>query len=418
MRAGRQASGNNRKHPSTAQEKTPHKYAEPENVAQSAALMQTLMRRKARNHRPCEAMEVHRRRRRAMPWTSRTDLAPRLPIIRASPHSESRVQPIASTPVAEVLEALNAQMNEVDAVIAQRLRSDVALINQISAYIIHAGGKRMRPKLVLMFANALGADSPASRELAAVVEFIHTATLLHDDVVDESALRRGKQTANALFGNAASVLVGDFLYSRAFQMMVSVNRMRVLEVLADATNVIAEGEVLQLMNMHDPDVAVDSYLRVIRYKTAKLFEASARLGAVLADAPPALEEACAGYGRALGTAFQLIDDTLDSEGTSESLGKNVGDDLREGKPTLPLLIAMERGTEDDRALIRHAIEHGEVERLQDIVAIVRRTGALEATREAARAEVAQARQHLSALPLSKWKESLLEFAAQSVERSS
>ncbi|WP_431048693.1 polyprenyl synthetase family protein [Roseateles sp. L2-2] len=349
---------------------------------------------------------------------SRTDLAPRLPIIRASPHSESRVQPIASTPVAEVLEALNAQMNEVDAVIAQRLRSDVALINQISAYIIHAGGKRMRPKLVLMFANALDADSPASRELAAVVEFIHTATLLHDDVVDESALRRGKQTANALFGNAASVLVGDFLYSRAFQMMVSVNRMRVLEVLADATNVIAEGEVLQLMNMHDPDVAVDSYLRVIRYKTAKLFEASARLGAVLADAPPALEEACAGYGRALGTAFQLIDDTLDYEGTSESLGKNVGDDLREGKPTLPLLIAMERGTEADRALIRHAIEHGEVERLQDIVEIVRRTGALEATREAARAEVAQARQHLSALPLSKWKESLLEFAAQSVERSS
>ena len=328
------------------------------------------------------------------------------------------MQPIASTPVAEVLEALNAQMNEVDAVIAQRLRSDVALINQISAYIIHAGGKRMRPKLVLMFANALDADSSASRELAAVVEFIHTATLLHDDVVDESALRRGKQTANALFGNAASVLVGDFLYSRAFQMMVSVNRMRVLEVLADATNVIAEGEVLQLMNMHDPDVAVDSYLRVIRYKTAKLFEASARLGAVLADAPPELEEACAGYGRALGTAFQLIDDALDYEGTSESLGKNIGDDLREGKPTLPLLIAMERGTDDERALIRHAIEHGEVERLQDIVMIVRRTGALEATREAARAEIAQAKQHLSALPLSKWKESLLEFAAQSVERSS
>jgi octaprenyl-diphosphate synthase len=189
-------------------------------------------------------------------------------------------------------------------------------------------------------------------------------------------------------------------------------------VLADATNVIAEGEVLQLMNMHDPDVAVDSYLRVIRYKTAKLFEASARLGAVLADAPPILEEACAGYGRSLGTAFQLIDDALDYEGTSDSLGKNVGDDLREGKPTLPLLIAMERGTDDDRALIRHAIEHGEVERLQDIVAIVRRTGALEATREAARAEVAQARQHLSTLPLSKWKESLLEFAAQSVERSS
>ncbi|MCH7343323.1 polyprenyl synthetase family protein [Pelomonas sp. CA6] len=308
-------------------------------------------------------------------------------------------------------------MQEVDAVIARRLSSDVALINQISAYIIHAGGKRMRPKLVLMFANVLGCDSPASRELAAVVEFIHTATLLHDDVVDESAMRRGKKTANALFGNAASVLVGDFLYSRAFQMMVSVERMRVLEVLADATNVIAEGEVLQLMNMHDPDATVESYLRVIRYKTAKLFEASARLGAVLADAPAEVEEACAGYGRALGTAFQLIDDVLDYEGDSQALGKNVGDDLREGKPTLPLLIAMERGSEDERQLIRHAIEHGEVERLPDIVAIVRRTGALEATREAARTEIEAAKKNLSSLPLNKWRELLLEFAAQSVERS-
>ena len=325
--------------------------------------------------------------------------------------------PTASNPVAEALAALNTQMQEVDAVIARRLSSDVALINQISAYIIHAGGKRMRPKLVLMFANVLGCDSPASRELAAVVEFIHTATLLHDDVVDESAMRRGKKTANALFGNAASVLVGDFLYSRAFQMMVSVERMRVLEVLADATNVIAEGEVLQLMNMHDPDATVESYLRVIRYKTAKLFEASARLGAVLADAPAEVEEACAGYGRALGTAFQLIDDVLDYEGDSQALGKNVGDDLREGKPTLPLLIAMERGSEDERQLIRHAIEHGEVERLPDIVAIVRRTGALEATREAARTEIEAAKKNLSSLPLNKWRELLLEFAAQSVERS-
>lgn len=325
--------------------------------------------------------------------------------------------PTASNPVAEALAALNTQMQEVDAVIARRLSSDVALINQISAYIIHAGGKRMRPKLVLMFANVLGCDSPASRELAAAVEFIHTATLLHDDVVDESAMRRGKKTANALFGNAASVLVGDFLYSRAFQMMVSVERMRVLEVLADATNVIAEGEVLQLMNMHDPDATVESYLRVIRYKTAKLFEASARLGAVLADAPAEVEEACAGYGSALGTAFQLIDDVLDYEGDSQALGKNVGDDLREGKPTLPLLIAMERGSEDERQLIRHAIEHGEVERLPDIVAIVRRTGALEATREAARTEIEAAKKNLSSLPLNKWRELLLEFAAQSVERS-
>lgn len=324
---------------------------------------------------------------------------------------------MASTPVAEVLEALNAQMNEVDAVIAQRLRSDVALINQISAYIIHAGGKRMRPKLVLMFANALGADSPASRELAAVVEFIHTATLLHDDVVDESALRRGKQTANALFGNAASVLVGDFLYSRAFQMMVSVNRMRVLEVLADATNVIAEGEVLQLMNMHDPDITVESYLRVIRFKTAKLFEASARLGAVLSDAPPHIEDACASYGRALGTAFQLVDDLLDYEGATEQLGKNVGDDLREGKPTLPLLLAMERGTAGQRAVVRHAIEHGEVARLAEIVEIVRLTGALDATRQAARDEADKARESLLLLPDSKHREALLELCFRSIDRS-
>lgn len=321
------------------------------------------------------------------------------------------------TAVSEVLAALNAEMLEVDAVIAKRLTSDVALINQIGHYIVHAGGKRMRPKLVLLFANALGYQQPGRHELAAVVEFIHTATLLHDDVVDESSLRRGKQTANALFGNAASVLVGDFLYSRAFQMMVSVDRLRVLEVLADATNVIAEGEVLQLMNMHDPDITVDDYLRVIRFKTAKLFEASARLGAVLADSPRDVEDACAGYGRAMGTAFQLIDDVLDYEGDTHALGKNVGDDLREGKTTLPLLIAMERGSAAQRKLIRHAIENGELERLTEIVEIVRSTGALEATRQAARAEAEHARECLVALPLNKWREALLEFAFQSVERS-
>ena len=332
-------------------------------------------------------------------------------------HAASASSPTPETVFAEVLAVLNAEMREVDAVIARRLSSNVALINQISSYIVHAGGKRMRPKLVLLFANALGYHESARFELAAVVEFIHTATLLHDDVVDESDLRRGKQTANALFGNAASVLVGDFLYSRAFQMMVSVNRLRVLEVLADATNVIAEGEVLQLMNMHDPDISVESYLRVIRYKTAKLFEASARLGAVLADASPEIEEACASYGRALGTAFQLIDDVLDYEGDPHALGKNIGDDLREGKATLPLLIAMERGTPEQRALIRHAIEHGELAKLSDIVAIVRTTGALEATRDAARVEANRARDCLDRLPLNNWRESLLEFAAQSVERS-
>ena len=310
------------------------------------------------------------------------------------------------------------EMREVDAVIQRRLASKVALIDQIAHYIISAGGKRIRPLLVLLFSGALGFKGRERFELAATVEFIHTATLLHDDVVDESALRRGRRTANAMFGNAASVLVGDFVYSRAFQMMVSVNRMRVLEVLADATNVIAEGEVLQLMNMHDPDVAVEDYLQVIRFKTAKLFEASARLGAVLADVNRATEEACADYGRSLGTAFQLVDDLLDYEGATEQLGKNVGNDLREGKPTLPLLIAMERGTADERAIVRHAIEHGEVARLADIVRIVRSTGAIAATREAARAEADKARASLEALPATAYRDALLDLSIRSVERSS
>lgn len=313
---------------------------------------------------------------------------------------------------------VDAAMRQVDAVIRERLASRVALIDQISRYIIGAGGKRIRPRLVLLFSQALGFEGPERYELAAIVEFIHTATLLHDDVVDESSLRRGRETANAIFGNAASVLVGDFLYSRAFQMMVSVNRMRVLDVLADATNVIAEGEVLQLMNMHDPDLAVEEYLRVIRFKTAKLFEASARLGAVLGNASPALEESCADYGRSLGTAFQLVDDLLDYEGDSKELGKNVGDDLREGKPTLPLLIAMERCAAPERELIRHAIEHGEVQKLPDILAIVRRTGALEATRAAAEKEAGHARERLLALPASSAREALLELCVRSVHRSS
>ena len=309
-------------------------------------------------------------------------------------------------------------MRCVDAVIRERLSSRVALIDQISQYIIGAGGKRIRPRLVLLFAEALGFSGPERHELAAVVEFIHTATLLHDDVVDESGLRRGRATANAIFGNAASVLVGDFLYSRAFQMMVSVNHMRVLQVLADATNVIAEGEVLQLMNMHDADLAVADYLQVIRFKTAKLFEASARLGAVLAGAGVAVEEACADYGRSLGTAFQLVDDLLDYEGNSSELGKNVGDDLREGKPTLPLLLAMERASAPDRALIRHAIENGELAKLPDVLAIVKRTGALDATRAAAQAEADKARVALAHLPPSRAREALLDLCTRSIHRSS
>ncbi len=327
--------------------------------------------------------------------------------------------PTTITTPASATDLTDAEMLRVDEVIREQLASRVALINQISQYIVNAGGKRIRPRLVLMFAEALGFAGPERHHLAAIVEFIHTATLLHDDVVDESAMRRGRATANSMFGNAASVLVGDFLYSRAFQMMVSVNSMRVLQVLADATNVIAEGEVLQLMNMHDPDLAVDDYLQVIRYKTAKLFEASARLGAVLAGASTELEEACADYGRSLGTAFQLVDDLLDYEGNSNQLGKNIGDDLREGKPTLPLLIAMERSSEAERSLIRRAIEQGELQRLPEILEIVRRTGALDATRAAAQAEADKARDAIRAhLPPSRAREALLDLCARSIHRSS
>ena len=313
---------------------------------------------------------------------------------------------------------LASAMERVDEVIRARLSSKVALVDQIGRYIVEAGGKRVRPRLLLLFADALGHEGPAQHELAATVEFIHTATLLHDDVVDESSLRRGRPTANALFGNAASVLVGDFLYSRAFQMMVSVNQMRVLDVVADATNVIAEGEVLQLMNMHDPDLAVEDYLQVIRFKTAKLFEASARLGAILGKADAATEEACADFGRRLGTAFQLVDDLLDYEGRSEELGKNVGDDIREGKATLPILLAMARCSPEEREMLREAIRTGEVERLNQIIDVVRRTGAIEATRDAAEDEIARARANLDVLPTGRARDALLELCSRAVYRSS
>jgi octaprenyl-diphosphate synthase len=314
-------------------------------------------------------------------------------------------------------EDIAQEMRAVDAVIQRSLSSEVALINQISSYIVNAGGKRIRPMLVLLFAKALGFDGPQRHELAATIEFIHTATLLHDDVVDESSLRRGKPTANAHFGNAASVLVGDFLYSRAFQMMVSIKNLRVLEVLAQATNVIAEGEVLQLMNMHDADLTTENYLKVIRFKTAKLFEASARLGAILANASEQVEAACADYGRRLGTAFQLVDDLLDYEGSTTELGKNVGDDLREGKPTLPLLVAMARANADETQLIRQAITQGETTRLSEILDIVRRTGALQVTRQAAQAETEKACASLEVLPPSCHKEALLDICIRAVDRS-
>jgi octaprenyl-diphosphate synthase len=331
----------------------------------------------------------------------------------------SPVMPVGSTPAhaPSPLDCVAQAMAEVDTLIGQRLHSPVLLVQQVARHIVAAGGKRLRPALLLLFAHALQAQGPKALELAAVVEFIHTATLLHDDVVDESHLRRGRPTANAVFGNPASVLVGDFLYSRAFQMMVSVNQLKVLEVLAEATNVIAEGEVLQLMNMHDPDLGVEDYLQVIRFKTAKLFEASARLGAVLAQAEPAVEKACAEYGRCLGTAFQLIDDALDYDGSTAELGKNIGDDLREGKATLPLLLAMKNASPDEQALLRQAIEQGDEEHLPQILDIVRRTGALSETREVARQQVAMAQACLDALPPSAYRDALLQLARMSVDRS-
>ena len=307
-------------------------------------------------------------------------------------------------------------MLEVDAVIARRLDSSVPLVGQVSRYIISAGGKRLRPALLLLICGALDYRGAQRFNLAAVVEFIHTATLLHDDVVDESTLRRGRATANESFGNPASVLVGDFLYSRAFQMMLDAGQMRVMEILADATNVIAEGEVLQLMNMHDASLDEAAYLRVIRSKTAKLFEASARLGAVLAGADAELEQACASYGRALGTAFQVIDDLLDYDGKAGEMGKNLGDDLREGKATLPLIAAMQRGTSEQREIIRSAVETGAVSELDRIVAIVKETGALQITRNAAAAEAQRAVDAASRLPHNAYSQGLLQWAAQLLAR--
>ncbi|TWI51380.1 octaprenyl-diphosphate synthase [Pseudoduganella flava] len=316
-----------------------------------------------------------------------------------------------------IISTIAADMEAVNGVIRQRLHSEVALVNQIAEYIISAGGKRIRPVLVLLVANAYDYRGTAHHELAAVVEFIHTATLLHDDVVDESSLRRGRATANALFGNAASVLVGDFLYSRSFQMMVSLNNMRVMQILSDATNVIAEGEVLQLLNMHDPDVSEDSYLNVIRSKTAKLFEAAAELGALVAGANDEEIAAAGEYGRSLGTAFQLIDDVLDYAGDASEIGKNVGDDLREGKPTLPLIYLMEHGTEEQRQLVRSCIETGDEQHFDTILAAITTSGALDYTRRAAEVAAQRALDAIASMPGSRYKDSLLQLARFAVERS-
>ena len=309
-------------------------------------------------------------------------------------------------------------MLAVDQLITQRLTSGVPLVGQVSQHIILAGGKRLRPVLLLLMAGALGYRGSDHLKLAAVIEFIHTATLLHDDVVDDSQLRRNKPTANASFGNPASVLVGDFLYSRAFQMMVECQNLRILEIVSEATNVIAEGEVMQLMNMHDASLSEQDYLRVIRSKTAKLFEASARLPAVVCHSSAQTEQACAAYGQALGTAFQVIDDVLDYDGDAALIGKNLGDDLREGKATLPLIIAMQRGTAEECTLIKHAIENGEVEALEKIADIVRLTGAMQATRDAASAQAQVALSALKFLPESPYKQALAELAEQLLSRQS
>ena len=319
------------------------------------------------------------------------------------------------------LEQLNnligPDMKAVDAVIRTRLHSDVALVQQVAEYIINAGGKRLRPSLVLLSAGALGYRGTHHHELAAIVELIHTSTLLHDDVVDESDLRRGRETANALFGNAASVLVGDFLYSRTFQMMVDVGDMRVMRVLSDATNVIAEGEVLQLMNCHDADVDEARYLQVIRYKTAKLFEAAAQIGAIIGGASVEVEQRLAEYGMHLGTAFQLIDDVLDYSGAEVETGKHLGDDLAEGKPTLPLIYVMQHGSAEQAACVRQAIESGGRDDFQAVLAAIRATGALEHAKKQAKAEADLAANAIFALPASPYKDSLLELPLFAVARS-
>jgi octaprenyl-diphosphate synthase len=310
------------------------------------------------------------------------------------------------------------EMQAVDALILQRLQSDVVLINQIGRYIINSGGKRLRPQLTVMAAGAAGYAGELHLQLAAVVEFIHTATLLHDDVVDSSDLRRGEKTANALFGNEAAVLVGDFLYSRAFEMMVEVDSMRVMDILSKTTNVIAEGEVMQLLNIHDADTTEARYLEVIHSKTAKLFEAATQLGAVLAGLPTEQEKALAAYGMHLGTAFQLIDDVLDYSASAEDMGKNVGDDLAEGKPTLPLIHVMRTGTDEQAALVRSAIENGGLDQLEVVLAAIEATGALEYARKVAQQEADASLSALAFLPESEYKQALISLAQYSVDRSS
>ncbi len=318
--------------------------------------------------------------------------------------------------IQSIYSLIEDDMAAVDAMIKARLQSDVVLINQLGHYIINSGGKRLRPALAVLCARACGYKGEQHANLATIIEFIHTATLLHDDVVDGSDMRRGKKTANNLWGNEASVLVGDFLYTRSFEMMVEMNSMPLMEILSHTTNIIAEGEVLQLLNCNNPDTTEAQYLEVIHHKTAKLFEAAGQLGAVISQAGDETEQAMAHYAMHLGSAFQLVDDLLDYSESSDAIGKNIGDDLAEGKPTLPLIYAMQHGQAEQTSLIRHAIENGDRDRIDDIITIIQQTGAIDYTSQAAHREVEQAKVALSILPDSVYKQALLSLADFSIER--
>lgn len=318
--------------------------------------------------------------------------------------------------IQSIYSLIQDDLKAVDAMIQQRLRSDVALINQLGFYIINSGGKRLRPAIAILSAKACGHQEQAHINLATIIEFIHTATLLHDDVVDNSDMRRGQETANNLWGNEASVLVGDFLYTRSFEMMVELNSMRLMHILSHTTNIIAEGEVLQLLNCHDADTTEARYLEVIHHKTAKLFEAAGQLGAVISNAPEAIEKAMALYAMHLGSAFQLVDDLLDYSQSSETIGKNIGDDLAEGKPTLPLIYAMRQGTAAQAAVIREAIEQGQRDRIDEIVAIIHETGAIDYTARAASREISLAKDAIAILPETEYKQALLSLADFAISR--
>lgn len=319
--------------------------------------------------------------------------------------------------IQSIYSLIENDMSAVDSMIQSRLQSDVVLINQLGHYIINSGGKRLRPALAILCARACGYKNEQHINLATIIEFIHTATLLHDDVVDNSDMRRGRETANNLWGNEASVLVGDFLYTRSFEMMVEMDSMRLMKILSHTTNVIAEGEVLQLLNCNDADTSEESYLEVIHHKTAKLFEAAGQLGAVISASTPEIESAMSNYAMHLGSAFQLVDDLLDYSESSETIGKNIGDDLAEGKPTLPLIYAMRQGSPEQAQIIREAIEQGQRDKINEIISIIEQTGAIEYTAQAARNEVQQAKNSLSIIDESDYKQALIGLADFSVNRT-